>query len=228
MRSQFICLPKEEIAIIVYTNSEHINAVNLSYEVLDFFVKKEQQQSIPRYENPGNINLNQFVGIYQELNSDLRMHIYAERDTIWALSSFGSEASPLKSLDSASFCRTSNTSIHYYFDVSKQQLTVDFGGAQFYFEKVKLHEDTNINLKEYTGKFYSPELDITYTFKVIDNVLTLSYANHKNIPLSMGTHDSFGNNQRTRFDFIRDKSGAVSAFTVSSEGTVSGIHFTRL
>jgi CubicO group peptidase (beta-lactamase class C family) len=34
MRSQFICVPKKSLAVIVYTNSEDINAVNISYEIL--------------------------------------------------------------------------------------------------------------------------------------------------------------------------------------------------
>ena len=43
MRSQLICLPDEDLAVIIYSNSEHINAVNLSYKIIDMFLISPQK-----------------------------------------------------------------------------------------------------------------------------------------------------------------------------------------
>jgi hypothetical protein len=83
MRSQFICIPKKNLAVIVYTNSEDINAVNISYEILNLFIDEMppvENQKQASYKHSIN-QKKEFKGVYQELNSDLRMEIFVENDT---------------------------------------------------------------------------------------------------------------------------------------------------
>ena len=97
MRSQFICIPKKNLAVIVYTPIlKDINAVNISYEILNLFI--DEIPSVLRIKNkhtykhsnqPKKMNSKAYI---QELNSDLRMEIFVENDTLKAISSFGRNA----------------------------------------------------------------------------------------------------------------------------------------
>lgn len=226
MRSQFICVPKRNLAVIVYMNSENINAVNVSYQILDLFLEEEEdEQSIQHYTHSMS-ELKAYAGVYQELNSDMRMEVFIEKDTLKAISSFGRNASALVSQTRGSFCREDSPSIVYSFqnkEGEEADLMVDFGGAIFYFERIELVPKPNQNLDDYTGVYYSKELDVSYAIQVKNDQLMLSYPNTQNLVLREGVKDTFGANRRTKYTFIRNSEGRVTAFEVAAEGTVKGI-----
>ena len=229
MRSQFICIPENQLAIITFTNAEHLNAVNLSYEILDLFVEGNLQDNkkIDSFKH-SKLELKRFTGTYQELNSDLRMNIFMEKDTLKAQSSFGQEATALVSQNARSLSRIDNPSIVYTFSKEVNQdadLLVDFGGAIFYFERIQLATQPNQNLAEYDGNYYSQELNVTYLISHKNDKLYLSYPNQEEIEIKEGAVDTFGANQRTKYTFKRNTIGEVVAFEVASEGTVKEIVF---
>lgn len=233
MRSQFICVPKKNLAVIVYTNSEDINAVDISYEILNLFI--DEKPSIEKQKqtvNKGSIKQkDEFKGIYQELNSDLRMEIFVENDTLKAKSSFGRIATPLSLQDVNSFARIDNPSIVYTFQTkenSAADLLVDFGGAIFYFERIKLNPFPNQNLDEFIGNYYSEELNVTYSISLENNNLVLSYPNNESFQIKEGVKDTFGGNRRTKYSFKRNNEGNVISFMVASEGTVKDIFFKKI
>lgn len=233
MRTQFICIPKKNLAVIVYTNSEDINAVNISYEILNLFIDEipaAERQQQTTYQHSIS-QKNEFKGVYQELNSDLRMEIFLENDTLKALSSFGRDATPLISESAHSFVRVDNSSIVYTFQTeenSAADLLVDFGGAIFYFESIKLAPTPNQNLDEFIGNYYSDELNVTYSISIENNNLVLSYPNCEGIPIKEGVKDTFGANRRTKYSFKRSNEGKVISFMVASEGTVKDVLFERM
>ncbi|MBR9920730.1 MAG: beta-lactamase family protein [Bacteroidetes bacterium] len=231
MRSQFLCIPKKKIAIIIYSNSEEINAVNISYEILDLFIeeKPDETKSEIHYKHSTN-QKKRFEGTYQELNSDLRMDIFVENDTLKAISSFGSNATALTSQSANSFFRIDNPSIVYTFQTERStdvDLLVDFGGATFYFESIELESIPNQNLDDFAGSYYSDELNVTYSISVENNNLILSYPNNEAIIIKEGAKDTFGANRRTKYTFNRNNEGKVISFAVASEGTVKGILFEK-
>ncbi len=232
MRSQFICVPDESLAVIVFTNSEHIDAIDISYEILDLFLEeKVNEEKKENRSEDSDGQLKEFQGIYQELNSDLRMEIFVQNDTLKAISSFGRSANPLVSHGGNSFARIDNPSVLYTFqsdENSNVDLYVDFGGAIFYFERIHLDSNPNQNLDEYIGDYYSDELDVNYSISLENNDLILSYPNNGGIVIKEGVKDTFGANRRTKYLFHRDAEGKVISFEVASEGTVKEIFFERI
>lgn len=231
MRSQFICVPDINLGIIVYTNSEHINAVNVSYAILDLFIEpKPALHADSSVNTPATTNADQVVGVYQELNSDLRMTLYIENDTLWAQSSFGRVPAALEANSPHCFHRVDNPSVQYSFrstGKAEADLEVDFGGAIFYFERIELVKNPNEDLEQFTGTYYSKELDVTYQLTYSDNRLILNYPNNSNIILHEGQTDVFGANRRTKYTFKRAENGTVVSFEVAAEGTVKNILFER-
>lgn len=231
MRSQFICVPEINLAIIVYANSSAINAVDISYQILDLFLDKmpETHETVKAYTHKKS-ELKKYVGMYQELNSDMKMKVFVENDTLKAQSSLGRQVVPLKSSGVSSFQRFDNPSVKHFFlsdEDSEVSMQVDFGGAIFYFETIELDPDPNQNLEDYTGDYFSKELNVTYSLSEKDNQLTLDYPNNTGITLMEGEKDVFGSNRRTKYSFSRNEKGEVVSFTVASEGTVNNILFEK-
>ncbi|OIQ30444.1 MAG: hypothetical protein BM564_03500 [Bacteroidetes bacterium MedPE-SWsnd-G2] len=232
MRSQFLIIPDLNLAIFVYSNTDEINAVDLSYSLLNLWIPEQSKSEVPKNAQTfSSKNLIKFTGDFQELNSDLRMKMFVENDTLKALSSFGRNPIPLIRESKTSFSRKNNPSVKYEYILHNQTaelLNVDFGGAQFYFEKVTLSGNPNSNVSDFVGSYYSKELNVTYDLKVEDNKLVLNYPNSNNIILNEGEQDVFGSNRRTKYEFIRNNKGQVNRFLVSSEGTVKDILFHKI
>lgn len=232
MRSQLICLPEVNLSVIIFTNSEHINVVDLSYKVLDLFItsSEEEQQNKELYTH-SKTELFKFTGDYQEINSDLGMKILFENDTLKAKSSFGRTPIPLKEDGKHQFHRAQNSSVRYHFfndESSMCDLAIDFGGAKFYFERVQLENSDAVNLNDYIGEYYSDEISVTYQVFIENQKLFLRLPNNPKIELILGQKNEFGSGKRTRYIFKRDKSKAINSFTVASEGTVKDILFQKI
>ncbi|WP_291721959.1 serine hydrolase domain-containing protein [Bernardetia sp.] len=238
MRSHFICIPKEKMSIMVYANSEHINAQGIAFNILDEInnnaetVTETNEQSIYQHSKS---ELEKFVGSYQEKNSDLLMNFFIENDTLKVKTNMGNTAVPLISSSENTLHRLNAKNVVYaFYNTSKNNqnsdidLGVDFGGARFYFEKVELFPAEKFNTKEYVGKFYSDELDITYHIFQEKGNLVLSFPNNENILLSSRRKDEFGTGRRMRLSFKRNKNGKIHAFKVAAEGTVKDILFERI
>ncbi len=232
MRSQFICVPKLNLAIVVYANSPQINAVEVSYQILDLWLPEVAILNMPSSKTPtySTHKLHKFTGVYQEMNSDMRMVVTARNDTLYAQSSFGKFPVPLKAQSASVFSRIENSSVRYIFSEGsspESDLMVDFGGAIFYLERITLNDKPNTNLSEFAGTYYSSELDVTYELVYNKNQLTLNYRNNEGLILTEGEKDVFGANRRTKYTFHRDKHNSIHSFVVASEGTVKGIVFQK-
>lgn len=230
MRSQFIAVPALNVAVVVFANDETINAVNLSYQILDLFVQEPAEAGQQATFTPHSpADLKALTGTYQELNSDLRMAIYVENDTLKAVSSRGSTGTPLIPEGPNRFFRIDNPYITYAFGQgdADDALQVDFGGAIFYFERIQLADQPNQHLEIYAGNYYSKELDVTYVLEVIDQQLVLTYPNNR-LVLTEGQTGVFGANRRTKYSFHGKNKQDILYFEVASEGTVKNILFERV
>lgn len=231
MRSQIISIPKQKITVIVLTNTADIDAVGISYQVLDVLLPKKTSNSKKKetYQHSTKA-LKHFVGEYQEMNSDLGMSILIEDDTLKAKSSFGRNAVHLTGLEKGRFQRKDNaTVVHQFFEKNTQDwdMSVSFGGATFYFEKVVYVDRKKVIAKDYVGVYFSEELDMEYKLFEKEEKLYLSYRNNPSMELFSGQKDEFGSGRRTRYIFNRNGAGEVTSFTVGSEGTVKDILFIK-
>lgn len=147
-------------------------------------------------------NLIDFKGDYQELNSDLRMTIQYENNTLKAKSSFGKYFTSLKQLDDNTFCRIDSESIKYKFQDGSYDLIVYFGGTPFYFKQAYNINVDKVNIKDYVGDYFSEELNVKYRL-FIEEVLYFSYPNNVKIKLNPGQKDEFGTGGRMLLSFNR-------------------------
>ena len=80
-------------------------------------------------------------------------------------------------------------------------------------------------LEEYTGDYYSEELDMVYRIESVDGKLYMRFRNAPEDPLEAVTPDVFTLSSISA-TFSRDEGGTVSGFEVSA-GRVKGIRFDK-
>ncbi len=228
-RSQLIALPALNLSIVLCAGTNAYNLEALSYKVLDFLLGEHEEE--PEAKLTKTFPFPEvFLGDYQEIHSDLGMHIYEQNDTLFAKSSFGAEGVELVAVEPLKYCRRDNRSVTYTFVQGTNtplELEVDFAGATFKFEQVTLADPAEVMLSEFAGDYYSDELAVSYHFDEEGNLLTLSFAEQTGLPLHLCRTDEFGSYDRTLLSFDRSDEGEIIGFSLASEGTVFNIYFHR-
>jgi CubicO group peptidase (beta-lactamase class C family) len=228
-QSQLISIPEKDLGIIIFANTNTMNPTLLSYQIIDILfpnsisITKKALNFKPKHRD-----YQQLVGSFKEINSDMKMEIILENDTLKAKGSQAKKAISLKEIEKNIFVRLNNESVKYDFSrIAENQLCISFGGTPFHFEKAHFVNPKDVNLNEFVGDFYSEELDINYHFFIREKQLFLSYKNHENNALSTVQKDEFGNNDRTLYHFVRNESNAIIKMFLSCDGTVKEIEFVK-
>lgn len=229
-QSQLIAIPEKSLGVIILTNLESINPTPISYEILDLFIPKleiKKEITTKKFKvKPKDFKI--FAGQYKEINSDMKMEILFENDTLKSKGARAKNPIALKGFEKNKFHRINSENVKYDFTKNeKHDLVITFGGTPFYFKRAVFVTSETVNTKEFIGKFHSNELDVTYNFYEKEGTLYLSYRNHENVPLSTVQKDEFGNNDRTLYHFTRNDKNEISGMLLSCDGSVKDIDFVK-
>ncbi|MQP23928.1 serine hydrolase [Flavobacterium sp. LMO8] len=229
-QSQLITIPEKKLGIIIMTNLESINPTPISYEILDLFLPKTKaikEKSAKKYKEKSKA-FNSFVGQYKEINSDMKMEILVENDTLKSKGARAKKPTALIGFEKNKFHRINSESVKYDFTKNeKHDLVITFGGTPFYFKRAIFIDSKTVNVKEFVGKYYSEELDVVYEFFETDDKLYLKYKNHDKIALETVQKDEFGNNDRTLYYFTRNSKNKIQKMLLSCDGSISEIEFVK-
>ncbi|WP_179009310.1 serine hydrolase domain-containing protein [Winogradskyella forsetii] len=228
-RSHLIAIKEHQIGIVVLTNLESINATGIAYQILDVLLDDQN------FQNENTINasfekqdLNNFVGEFKEINSDMTMTLFVENDTLKSKGSLGKMSVALVQFDKNKFHREQSEQVKYDFSPSAtHDMIISFGGTPFFFERAKFIDADSVVLNAFGGCFYSEELDVTYRFFVENESLKLAFKGNEKVNLKPIQLNQFGNNDRTLYHFIKDESNSVTGMLLSCDGTVKEIVFKK-
>lgn len=92
-------------------------------------------------------------------------------------------------------------------------------------ERKPAFDPSTVALKDFEGKFYSPELETTYTFRVTNDTLTAYHQRHDDMKLTATAVDEFDISILGTLTFTRDK-GAITGFKASN-GRVRNLMFIK-
>jgi len=229
-RTQLITVPEENIGVIILTNLQSINPTPISYQILDLLLvsKENEAKRVDKTVNFKLQKLNQFIGDYKEINSDMGMQISVENDTLKAKSSMGKMSIPLVQNGTNEFVRRNAQNVKYNFNrTSEYDMIISFGGTPFYFKRAQLIKKNPSNLKDFTGDYYSEELQTTYHFFIESDTLKLSYTNHDKITLYPVQLNQFGNRDRTLYHFVTSDDSKITGMLLSCDGQVNNIEFVK-
>ena len=229
-RTQLITVKEKEFGIIVLTNLQSIDAPRIAYQILDILLSKNKKNL-----EKSNVevvvkeqNINEFTGEYKEVHSDMTMKLFIENDTLKSMGSIGKMGTPLIQFEDNRFYRINSQNVKYDFTPSAtHDMVITFGGTPFYFKHAKFIEADLVDVTDFAGKYYSEELDVTYDFFVENETLKLSYKENEKVSLDPVQLNEFGNNDRTLYQFTKDKKETITGMLLSCDGSVKDIIFKK-
>lgn len=92
-------------------------------------------------------------------------------------------------------------------------------------EKETPFDKSTVKLADYTGRYYSPELETYYTLDVMSDTLTTHHQRLDDMKLRPTKPDAFSTNDLGNLEFYREK-GKIAGFRVS-DGRVRNLKFIR-
>ncbi|MEQ9375134.1 MAG: serine hydrolase domain-containing protein [Imperialibacter sp.] len=87
---------------------------------------------------------------------------------------------------------------------------------------------SSVTLSEYTGRFYSPELETTYMLEVVNDTLVAHHQRHDDIKLTIKQKDEFSSSAwwTGNINFTRNSSNTINGFKVNA-GRVRNVAFEK-
>lgn len=239
-RSYLGRFPDQNFAVIVFSNDASFRAGILAHKLADIYLETEfvsEPTDDAKTGETSNENvsvdpetLNTYVGAY-ELQPGFTINITANNGELFGQAT-NQQKVLLKPLSTTRFSVEGIEAIIAFFSDSSGKVT-----------SLKLHQNGQIidatraipfdkpavNLAEFTGQFYSPELSTTYSFTHVGDKLMAQHDRLSNIQLNPIKKDMFSGSVWFfgQAEFTRDSDGIINGCQVSS-GRVRNLWFQKV
>ena len=233
--SYFIRIPKHQFAVSVLANSGSFWAEGLGRRIVDIYLKDylediEQPPSIDSQTNeiiklPFGV-LNGYEGQYWSEDQSLQREILLKKDTLYYTRSNSSASKLLPINDNTFLMEDQSVGVRIEF------LKMNTGYAMNFIDNhdtIRFIPILHVDIAEYTGTYYSRELQTYYHLNVLDDQLIASHQRNPDILIHPVQKNRF--HSRTWFfkniSFQRDENDKVVGFQISNRG-VTNLSFLKV
>lgn len=236
-RAQLMRFPDENFSVIILANRGDANPTSKAFQIADILLKDKFVNQPPNKETktaaPDNANtlekfsLNQLSGNY-EIQPGVILDITAKNDSLHVLQTWNKSSYYLINTTGNTYEMPNDHSIQFVFselkDDSAQILTVFQNGDETIWKRKAKIEAPDLNLEDYTGSFYSEELDAAYLLFLEGDKLKVKIANYDAQELKLYDKDAF-TAEVGLFRFNRSN-GAIKGFELDA-GRVTNLKFEK-
>jgi len=233
-RNLYLNFYEQDISIVVLSNFENINPYQIAFKLADILLEKEAPKITEEIEdNTADIapileqhKLSNYIGSYWEPKKGVVRKIYVKNDTLWYYRN-NSSINALMPIGVHKFRMLgtkSNNRISFEFKDEKIEKMV-FQKANydpFEFLAFEPASYSKFDLNDFSGNFYSKELDCNYRIEVIEDYLRVSVDNKELCDFKPLELNLFTNKEFIHIKFDNNKNG----FTLNSE-RIRNIKFIR-
>jgi CubicO group peptidase (beta-lactamase class C family) len=237
-RAQLMRFPDENFSVIILANRGDANPTGKAFEVSDIFLKDKFVQvsemdvaktdKTIKSDTNGKFNLNQLTGNY-EIQAGVVLEITVKNDSLNVLQSWNKSSYKIINTSGNTYEIPNNSSIQFVFSQLNndltQKLTVFQNGNETICERKKEIDLSSLNMEDYTGNYYSEELDATYLLFIDDGKLKVKFANHDSRELNIHEIDAF-TSEGYVVRFNRENE-AVKGFELDA-GRVTNLKFVKI
>lgn len=183
-RAELLRFPEQKLSIAIFANRADADPSRKANQVADILLKNKLVEEVEKNDNKAKISepeqefeLKQLVGTY-EIQSGVTASLSIKNDSLNVLQNWNKSTYNISKLKGNTFQIPGEKGISFTFtnlkDNQTQTLIVLQGGRETKAQRKKEIDSSKINLDEYTGSFYSKELDVIYSFKIENGVLKAS------------------------------------------------------
>jgi CubicO group peptidase (beta-lactamase class C family) len=219
--------PELNLSVIFANTNGEINGARMVYDIMDIclepYLKNKPSNSSTtklfthkKTIKKGTRYLKQFEGYYWDEKDKYSRHIKVENDTLHYVRSVTNKTA-LIPVGENEFEMALDEYVSVSFNSDQMIVTLD-DGYQIYLEKYVPANYNASTLKEFTGRYYSSELNAYYSFSVKENQLVAKHTRLGDFPLKAIKNDYFIGNKGSflKVVFVRNSSYDVIGFKVSS------------
>ncbi|WP_143962741.1 serine hydrolase domain-containing protein [Litoribacter populi] len=228
--------PEEDFAVIVFSNDASFVSQRMALNITDIFLeetiakKKEKNPSKSDDVDMDTKTLTRFVGEYELENMGI-FTVGQDKNGIYARPA-GLGRSTLRALSETEFkVEGEDATIRFIADGNNEisRLEIQQPNKILKASRRLEFDSKSVNLKDFTGTFYSDELSTEYQLVIVDNQLVAKHARNSDIILKPIKQDTFEGDKffYREVTFSRNPAGQIEGYKVSN-GRVRNLKFKKL
>ena len=232
-RAELLRFPKEQLSIAIFANRADANPSSKANQVADILLKGKLVEEVKKNDNSTNsiepeqeFELKQLVGTY-EIQPGVTASLSIKNDSLNVLQNWNKSSYNIIKVRGNTFQIAEEKGLSFTFtdlrDDQAQTLIVVQEGRETKAKRKKEVDLSSINLNDYSGNYYSKELDITYIFELKNGVLKATIqGKESSVDCTMSEIDQF----TLQYGLIRFQrtDGNITGFELDS-GRVKGLKF---
>ncbi|WP_405566977.1 serine hydrolase domain-containing protein [Polaribacter sp. Asnod6-C07] len=183
-RAELLRFPEQKLSIAIFANRGDANPSSMANQVADVLLKdkliedvsqkaKKVKVDVPKEE----FKLSQLVGDY-EIQPGIVVRLAIKNDSLSVFQNWNKSTYNIVKVSGNTYQIPKNETISFTFSNIKdnftETLTVLQGGSKTIAPRKKEIVISGVNLKDYTGSYYSKELDVNYNFKIENEILLVT------------------------------------------------------
>lgn len=217
--------PERHLSIALLCNRATVNSTRLIHQVADLALGLGGDPAPPSPPVPvAAREIAALAGSYRDSTSD-QIVVFAVQGDRLTVAGGGGPPVPLVHLGDLRFWHPQAG--EYRFErVADRYRVVQFADAWRRYEPFARPDSSQVRLADYTGRYRSPELEVSVEVMVQNGRLVVRRRPAGTIPLTPAYADGFAGQGQT-FRFERDRRGRVTGFLIYA-GRVRGLEFERL
>ena len=236
-KSVILRFPDERVSVIILANRDDADPWVLAHHVADVLLKEKfiavSKKTETKTVNPEitpikeKFSLAQITGNYEREPGSL-FKFSIKNDSLQLVAWWSNEPLMLINTEGNTYKEANNPSLQFIFSELKnhltQKLTVSGPSFKLTSKRKEKFDFSNLNLADYTGDFYSEEIDATHVLFLDDGKLNVKIANNEALALAPNNIDTFYSDDYI-VHFTRTN-GAISGFNLKA-GWVTNLKFKK-
>jgi len=233
--------PDQRFSVIVLSNNAAFNPAGMALKIADLYLRdklevikeKAMPAAVESEDKPVEVDveiLKSYCGLY-ELQPGIIVTITMEGDKLYAEAP-GRSKILLEPVSAAEFkIKGTDGKVNFIKDENSKfsKLKVYLEGQEMIAPKMKDFDPASVNLAEFTGEFYSPELSTTYTITAEEGKLAVRHQRVSDFRLTPVKPDYFNGSVWffSQVEFVRDDQKNIKGCKVSN-GRVRNLWFQKV
>jgi len=213
--------PEEELTIILLTNFVS-PTVNDKYMMLSQLFLENKESLNEKLKRIKGINLDleaakTIVGNYWNLKGNYPRKIYLEQDTLWYLRANGMK-SHLVQTDLNQFVIggiDAIVKVQFEQGEKRKMIVMEGDNPTQFFEEYDNSPLSKTEMQEYTGSFYSQELETSYKISQLNDQLMGYHSRHGEFPIQLLKKDLTDWSGFAISQYVRNNKNEITGFYVS-------------
>ncbi len=236
-RSYLLRFPEQKYSIVVLSNFASFNPAKLANNIADIYLKEYLKEEPKKTEEktPASASkvsdalLKLYEGQYQ-LNNEMIVSFKLDGGKFIAQATGQPPVSLVASSDTEFFIEGMDLKIVFNKtnDNAVNQFTLYQGGQTMIAPRMKPFDPGSVDLKIFTGTFYSTELQTSYTLALKGDTLIANHIRHEPAKMTVIGKDAFSTDAwfMSKIEFTRNDKSEITGLKVSS-GRVKNVKFIK-